>query len=98
MSDIDNLLMVADSERDANMLYAVGIFLPDPIIYFRIDGKCHIVVSDVELDRARRKARHCRVISYSQCVEKLRRDGVKKPNVAAVVNLLLRERDTKKIL
>jgi phosphoserine phosphatase len=34
MSDSENLLMVADSERDANMLYAVGLFVPDPFIYF----------------------------------------------------------------
>ena len=98
MSEADNLLMVADSEHDANMLYAVGMFLPDPFIYFRVDGKCHIVVSDQELDRARRKARHCRVISYSQCVERLKREGVKKPTVAAVVHLVLSERETKKIL
>jgi Xaa-Pro aminopeptidase len=98
MSEAENLLMVADSEHDANMLYAVGMFLPDPFIYFRIDGKSHMVVGDLELDRVRRKARHCRVISYSQSIERLRREGVKKPTVAAVVQLLLRERQTRKIL
>ena len=25
-------MMVADSERDANMLYATGLFVPDPFI------------------------------------------------------------------
>jgi len=97
MSDEENLLLVADSEHDANMLYAVGMFVPEPFIFFRIDGKQHIVVTDLELNRARRKARHCRVISYNQCQEKLRRDGVKKPGLADVLQLLLRERDTKRI-
>ena len=49
----DNLLMVADSEHDANMLYAVRMFVPDPFIYLRMKGKCHIVVNDLELHRAR---------------------------------------------
>jgi Xaa-Pro aminopeptidase len=97
MSDADNLLMVAESEHDANMLYAVGMFLPHPFIYFRIDGKPHIVVGDGDLDRARRKARHCRVLSYSQYAERLRRDGVKKPSMAGVVQQLLRERDIRKV-
>ena len=29
----ETLLIVADSERDANMLYATGLFAPDPFIY-----------------------------------------------------------------
>jgi Xaa-Pro aminopeptidase len=89
-------LIVADSEHDANMLYAVGMFVPDPFIYFRCDGQCHIVLNDLEIDRARKNARHCRVISYTQCVEKLRR-RVKRPGLAAVINLLLRERRLRKI-
>jgi len=92
----DNILIVADSDHDANMLYAVGIFVPDPFIYFRFEGTCHIVVSDLEIDRARKKAKHCRVISYSQCVEKLRR-RVKRPGMAAIINLLMRERKLRKI-
>ena len=34
----DTILMVADSERDANMLYATGLFVPDPFIYLRPSG------------------------------------------------------------
>ena len=29
----ETLLIVADSEHDANMLYATGLFVPDPFIY-----------------------------------------------------------------
>ncbi len=96
MSDSENVLIVADSDRDANMLYAVGMFTPDPFIYFRVDGKCHIVVSDLEMDRARKKARHCRVLSYNQCIDKVRRK-TKRPGMAAVINLLFRERHLRKI-
>src|SRR5262249_600468 len=52
----ENLLIVADSERDANMLYAVGLFVPDPFIYLRLHGQCHVVMSDLEIDRARQQA------------------------------------------
>lgn len=79
------------------MLYAVGAFIPDPFIYFRVDGKCHVVVGDLEIDRIRKKARHCQVISYTQCVEKLRRNRVKNPGMASVLNLLLREQHLHKI-
>jgi Xaa-Pro aminopeptidase len=96
MSDSENLLIVADSERDANMLYAVGLFVPDPFIYFRIDGVCHVVVNDMEMNRMRKRANHCRIISYNQCLDKLRRE-VKSPGLATVISFLLRERRLKKI-
>ena len=35
----ETLLIVADSERDANMLYAVGMFVPDPFIYLHSGGR-----------------------------------------------------------
>jgi Xaa-Pro aminopeptidase len=92
-----NLLIVADGEPDANMLYAVGLFVPGPFIYFRVDGKCHLVVNDLELDRAKRKVPHCRVISYSQCLDRLRRLRVKRPGMAAVISLLLREQRLRKL-
>lgn len=97
MSNSENLLIVADSEHDANMLYAVRMFVPDPFIYFRFNGRCHIVMNDLEIDRARKQAPHCRIISYSQCQEKLREQKSRSQNMAAVIKLLLRERNLRKI-
>jgi Xaa-Pro aminopeptidase len=97
MNDSENVLIVADSDRDANMLYAVGMFAPDPFIYFRIDGKPHIVVTDMEMDRARKKAPHCRVISYNHYVDRIR-GKTKRPGMAAVIGALFRERSVRKIL
>jgi Xaa-Pro aminopeptidase len=93
----DNLLMVADSEHDANMLYAVQMFVPDPFIFLRINGKSHIVMNDLEIDRARKHARHCRVLSWSQYGKKLKRLGVKSQGFAAVVRQILREKRIKKV-
>jgi Xaa-Pro aminopeptidase len=83
--------MVADSERDANMLYATGLFVPDPFIYLRAGGRPLIVMSDLEIDRARKQAPHCRAVSLSAYQQKLRRDGVKSPRYAHVIRQILRE-------
>src|SRR5829696_6510306 len=88
----ENLLMVADSDHDANMLYAVRMFVPDPFIYLRVRGKCRIVMSDLEIDRAREQAPHCDVISLMQCRKQLEKER-RKPTTAQIVRLLLgRER------
>ena len=84
----ETLLMVADSEHDANMLYAVRMFVPDPFIYLRISGKCHIVMSDLEIDRAREQARHCEVISLVQCRKQLEKER-RKPSPAQIIRMLL---------
>ena len=94
----ENLLIVADSERDANMLYAAGLLVPDPFIYLRIRGKCHLVLNDLEIDRARRSVRHCRIIRLSAYVRKLRRDGMHPVSLGRVISAILRERRLKKIV
>src|SRR5476651_449208 len=88
----ETLLIVADSERDANMLYATGLFVPDPFIYLRAGGRPLIVLSDLEIDRARRQAPHCRAVSLSAYQQKLRREGVKSPRFAHVIREILREK------
>ena len=93
----DNLLIVADSEHDANMLYAVGMFVPDPFIYLRLRGRAFIVLSDLEIDRARREAPHCRALSLSRYQDKLRRAGLKRPGFADVIQAILRERGVRRV-
>src|SRR2546423_15676914 len=92
----DNLLIVADSDRDANMLYAVGMFVPDPFIYLCLRGKCHIVMNDLEMDRARKDAPHCKIISWSKCARQLTRDGEKKISMARMIQFILRQRQISK--
>jgi Xaa-Pro aminopeptidase len=87
----DTLLIVADSERDANMLYATGLFVPDPFIYLNFARRPFIALSDLEIDRARKQAPHCRAVSLSDYQRKLRRDGVKSPRFAHVIREILRE-------
>src|SRR5271169_5113556 len=91
MKSPDTLLMVADSERDANMLYATGLFVPDPFIYLNIARRPLIVLSDLEIDRARKQAPHCRAVSLSAYQQKLRTQKIKRPSFAHVIREILRE-------
>jgi len=90
--------MVADSERDANMLYATGMFVPDPFIYLQIAGRPVMVMSDLEIGRARAQAPHCRVASLSRIQKKLRDEGVKKNGFAPVIRQILREKGIRRVL
>lgn len=86
------LLIVADSEHDANMLYATGLFVPDPFIYLHFDRRPLLVMSDLEIDRARDGAPHCRIASLSEIQRKLHRDGMKQPRFAHVIRHIFDEK------
>src|ERR1017187_3410609 len=97
MNNSENLLMVADTEHDADMLYSVGMFVPDPFIYLRVRGKNYIVMSDLEIDRARAQAPHCHTLSLSQYQEKLRPAGVRKTGFSQIIQFLLREKQVRSV-
>jgi Xaa-Pro aminopeptidase len=99
MNRSENLLIVADSERDANMLYATRLFVPDPFIYLQTaERRPLIVLSDLEIDRARANAPHCRAVSLSAYQRKLRADGVKRINFARVIREILREKKIRRVV
>ncbi len=98
MSKAENLLIYAASEHDANMLYAVGMFVPDPFIYLQLGNREFIVMSDLEIDRARSQAPHCRVLSLSHYQDKLRNSGKKAPVVADIIAEILRERGVRRVV
>ncbi len=92
MKNSETLLLVADSDHDANMLYAVGMFVPDPFIYVRQGGRNYVVLSDLEIDRARKQAPGCTVLSLSSYQKKLRGAGIKNPGLAEVLPWVLRDK------
>ena len=93
----ETLLIFADSEHDANMLYATGLFVPDPFVYLNIRGRALLVMSDLEIDRARVQAPHCQVISLSDHQKKLRAHGVKHPRPAEVIGEILRAKKIRRV-
>jgi Xaa-Pro aminopeptidase len=95
---LKNLLMIADSDHDANMLYAVGMFVPDPFIYLRLRGRSLIVMSDLETDRARKQAPHCQVLSLHKYLKRLRADGLKSPRLSVVAHAILSDRGIRRVV
>ena len=87
----DALLLVAASEGDSNMLYAVGFFVPDPFIFFQHKKKKYVVMSDLELDRAKRQATVDQVLSLSDYQRKLRKAG-SPATMIGILEVLFRER------
>lgn len=98
MKSLENRLIFADSEHDADMLYAVGMFVPDPFIYLRLRGRNYVVMSDLEIDRARRQAPHCRALSYAACQKQVRKHGGTKAGAAEVIREILRGRKVGSVL
>ncbi len=84
-------LMVADSEHDANMLFATRMFVPDAFVWFEVRGRSYAMMSDLEIDRGRRQAHVDRVLSFSRYQKQLQRAGVKQPRFSDLLNRVLHE-------
>ncbi len=96
--DCEAILIIASSEVDANLYYATGFLAPDPFIYLEVEGEQILLMSDLEVDRARKEARVDTVLSYSEYEERARRAGMEKPKQVDVVDVLLRERGVTALL
>lgn len=98
LKDREAALIVAPSEGDANMLYAVGFFVPDPFIFFQHKNTKYAVMSDLEIDRAKKQAHVDRVLSLSLYQKKLRKLGKSPATMADILDLLLRERGIRSLV
>ncbi len=90
-------LIVAASERDANLLYATRFSAPDPFILLIHRGRKLLVTSDLEIDRARRQAQVHSVIARSRLERQL--DELKETTVdtASVLGLLLSQQNIRSV-
>ena len=94
----DALLMVADSETNANMLYATRFFVPDPVIYFQIKNKSTMVLSDLEIDRAKKTVSVNHVLSLTKITNQLKKKRIKKPGTLEIINHIFKERKIASVL
>lgn len=93
-----NILIYADSEKSADMLYACGIFVPDPFIYFTSNGRSFMVVGDLEIDRARATAKADEILPLAKIQDRLKRiKKIKNAGPADVIAYLLRQRKLREI-
>jgi Xaa-Pro aminopeptidase len=90
MSPSRNALHYAASELDADMLYATRFFAPDPFLFVQKGRRRILVMSDLEIDRARKQASVDRVLAWSRYQKALEAAG-SKASPAAVIEAVLRE-------
>jgi Xaa-Pro aminopeptidase len=91
-------LFIAASESDSNLYYATRFMAPDPFIYLEIGGERLLMMSDLEMDRAKSQASVDTVLSYSEFERKAKDQGVMEPGMVDVVHVLLRDRRIKQLL
>ena len=91
-SKIQNRLIVAASETDADMLYATRFFAPDPFIFLQRNGKRTLVLSDLEIGRGRRQAKADEFVSFNQLEREVQGKSKKAPPYEKVLSHFLRKR------
>jgi Xaa-Pro aminopeptidase len=89
-------LLYAASESDADILYPTGFFAPDPFLFVQVGTRRLMVMSDLEMDRARAQATVDRVLSWSKVARRLEAAG-ERPTVAAVIARVLRDLGVRKV-
>src|SRR5260370_1415487 len=72
MSETPASLIIAASESDSNLYYACRFLAPDPFVFLQVNGRKTLLMSDLEVDRARAQARVDEVLSLSQWEAKAR--------------------------
>ena len=65
MSAVEALLIVAASEQSADLYYATRFLAPDAFIFTQIADKKILIMSDLEIDRAKEQSTADEIISYS---------------------------------
>ena len=91
-------LLIAASESDSNLYYATRFIAPDPFIFLEIKGERMVVMSDLEIGRARSQASVDRVLSYSEIEAQVRAQGVSAPGTVEIVHALLQAHGIKQLL
>lgn len=88
---IDARLIYSASESDANMLWATRFFAPDPFIFIQKRGRSHLVMNDLEIDRAKSQAQVDKVLSYSDYTKRLQKRGVQFPAAVEILSEIFKD-------
>jgi Xaa-Pro aminopeptidase len=85
-------LIVAASEADPDMLYATKFWAPDPFIFLERNGKRTLVLSDLEIDRARKQADADEFVMFSELEREVQGQSKKAPPYEKVLAHFLKKR------
>jgi Xaa-Pro aminopeptidase len=89
-------LIVAPSDTDADMLYATRIFIGDPFIFLQQNGKRTLVLSDLEIDRAKKNAKADEFVMFSQLEREVQGKSKQAPAYEKVLAHFLTKRGVKR--
>jgi Xaa-Pro aminopeptidase len=92
------VLFIAASESDSNLYYATRFMAPDPFIYLEVGGERLMIMSDLEMDRAKSQACVDTVLSYSEIERRAKQQGVAEPGTVDVVHQVLTDRRVKHLV
>lgn len=94
------ILIVAASEHDSNLYWASGFLAPDAFVYLQVGGRKLLVMSDLELDRAKAESRVDEVLSYAAYEAKARERAPagSSPTLIDVLVLVLEEHGVTEVL
>jgi Xaa-Pro aminopeptidase len=85
------MLIVAASERDANLYYATRFLAPDSFVFLQTATQKILLMSDLEIDRAKQQSTADVVLSYAAYDKKLKDQGMTEPKAADVIKAVLDE-------
>jgi len=92
------LLIIASSEKNADLYYATRFIAPDAFVFIQIHGKSSVLVSDLEIDRAKKQACVHEVVSTSRLASEYKQKHKKAGSLAELVLYFLLKRKVKSVL
>src|SRR6266481_9692131 len=96
MSETPASLIIAASESDSNLYYACRFLAPDAFVFLQVNGRKTLLMSDLEVDRARQQARVDEVLSLSEWEAKAKQRWPQ-PRLTDTLSLLLEDYGVKAV-
>ncbi len=90
-------LIIAASEADANLYYATRFLAPDPFIFVWQGAEKILLMSDLEVDRARAQAAVHAVLPLREYGERAKQAGADSPEMLNALVELLKERHIQRL-
>ncbi|MBI5747186.1 MAG: aminopeptidase P family protein [Nitrospirae bacterium] len=97
IKEYDATLIISCSERDADLYYATRFLAPDQFIFLKVKSEKIMMMTDLELDRAKAQARVDSVLSLSEYEERAKKKGIPEPGIIDSLDLFLAERGIRSI-
>jgi Xaa-Pro aminopeptidase len=94
----DARLIIAASESDANLYYATHFRAPDAFVFVWTRDEKVLLMSDLEVDRARAQARVDTVLPIRTYEERAKASGIERPSVVDAVRAFFAERGIQRVV